>query len=85
MESILIPWFAYQNQSVLAAEALVEAVVNLYRARWSVERVQLELGFLSLQQRNEGMTCQVRRLPWRIFRTYMLAVPQAAHAVAKLS
>lgn len=55
ISSILLPWLAFQNQSILAAEALVECVVNLYRAGWTVQQVQLELAFLSLQRVVKGM------------------------------
>jgi hypothetical protein len=55
IESILIPWFAYQKQSMLAAEALVETVVNLFRSGWTVAEVQMELAFLSLQKQSKGM------------------------------
>jgi hypothetical protein len=38
IHTILVPWFAFQKQSTLAAEALVETVVNLYRAGGSAFR-----------------------------------------------
>ena len=55
VEAILLPWFAFQNQSSLAAEALVDTIVTLYRRGWSVEQVQLELSLLTLQDQSEGM------------------------------
>lgn len=55
VSSVLIPWFAFQNQSTLAAEALVECVVNLYRAGWTAQQVQLQLAFLRVQRVVKGI------------------------------
>eukprot|EP00892_Ulva_mutabilis_P009668 jgi/Ulvmu1/7073/UM033_0134.1 len=53
IESLLVPWLAFQNQSELAAEALVEACIGLFRSGWTVERVQLEMTFLTLKSTRE--------------------------------
>ena len=73
VESILVPWFAYQNQSALAAEALVESVVNLYRQGWSVQQVQMELAFLSLSRQSEGMH-QIQELDSDMLLSFVLLI-----------
>lgn len=61
IETLLVPWLAFQNQSELAAEALVEAAVGLYRSGWTVQRVQLEMTFLTLKTQREEIK-QVQEL-----------------------
>lgn len=61
IEALLVPWLAFQNQSELAAEALVEAAVALFRSGWTVERVQLEMAFLTLKSKSEEIK-QVQEL-----------------------
>lgn len=73
VDSILIPWFAFQNHSVLAAEALVETVVALYRSGWSVERVQMELSFLTLQRQREGID-QVQTIDSEMLLSFVLLI-----------
>lgn len=53
--SILVPWFAFQNQSELAAEALVDVVISLYRKQCTPQELQLELALAQLQSQSEGM------------------------------
>lgn len=73
VDSILIPWFAFQNHSVLAAEALVETVVALYRSGWSVERIQMELSFLTLQRQRAGMD-QVQSIDSEMLLSFVLLI-----------
>lgn len=61
IEALLVPWLAFQNQSELAAEALVEAGVALFQSGWTVERVQLEMAFLTLKSKTEEIK-QVQEL-----------------------
>jgi hypothetical protein len=69
----LICWFAFQNQSVLAAEALVDTVVALYRTGWTVEQLQLELTFLSLQDQSEGMQ-QMQSLDRELLTSFLVLI-----------
>lgn len=73
VDSILIPWCAFQNHSVLAAEALVETVIALYRSGWSVERVQMELSFLTLQRQRAGMD-QVQTIDSEMLLSFVLLI-----------
>jgi hypothetical protein len=52
IEDLMVSWFAYQNESLLAAQALVETIIAAHRSGWSVERVNMQLSFLSLQKQD---------------------------------
>lgn len=52
IEDLMVSWFAYQNESLLAAQALVETIIAAHRSGWSVERVNMELSFLSLKKQD---------------------------------
>lgn len=84
IDSILITWFAFQNHSVLAAEALVETVVALYRSGWSVERVQMELSFLTLQRQRAGMD-QVQSIDSEMLLSFVLLIMITAKVGKPLS
>jgi hypothetical protein len=58
---------------VLAAEALVDTVIALYRCGWSVERVQLELSFLTLTRQRAGMD-QVQSIDSEMLLSFVLLI-----------
>ena len=62
-----------RSRAPLAAEALVETVVNLYRAGWTVEQVELELAFLSLQNQSEGMQ-QLKALDRDLLLSFVVSI-----------
>ena len=68
-----MPWFAFQNQSSLAAEALVECVVNLYRAGWTVQQIQMELAFLALERSRRGVE-QVNELDSDMLLSFVMLI-----------
>jgi hypothetical protein len=51
----------------------VDTVVTLYRTGWTVERLQLELTFLSLQDQSEGMQ-QMKSLDRELLTSFLVLI-----------
>ena len=49
LPAILLAYFASQNRSLLAAECLIETVIEMYRRGLQLDRLQFDLSMTTLQ------------------------------------